>query len=439
MLREKIEKGEIAPYVYLYPTPRMFETSEFGTRIHPEFTEELNVYIHIPFCRQKCTWCGYLTVIENKKNAEAIQEKYVDCIVREIHLTQDTLRRSKITSINFGGGTPSLLTPIQFARIMMALVLANPQALEADEVSIEATPESIESGKIAAFQQFGLNRVSVGVESFIDSEIALSNRHNTSSQSENTLQTLKELNVPNVCVDLMYGLPGQTVQSWKESLQKLVEIRPQTVELYATSSVEGTSFFRNQPETMSPQEMLDCYFLARQALLIAGYIQDCHMRFVLPNSEGGYVQQANVMKGQSLIGFGVGARTYAKNLHYRNVYSAKNPKRALKQYMQTVENWFLPITDIAEISQEDRLRQFVIYNLEHLDRKQVRRIFDLNVRNHFRREFNEIIELGLAEDDGKIIRLTPKGLSHRDLIAREFFSSEAKKKEVMYRTGAMAA
>lgn len=440
MLREKVRNHETAPYVYLYPTPRMLEEKTGMWIFEPEFTDDLNIYIHIPFCRQKCTWCGYLTVTEKASDASAdLQEKYVDCIVKEIQLNRDQIAKSNITSINFGGGTPSLLTPFQFARIMMTLVLANPNALDAEEISIEATPESIESGKIAKFQQFGLNRVSVGVESFIDSEMHLSSRHNTSEHSVNTLETLKELKIPNVCVDLMYGLPGQTFESWKQSVRKLIAIRPQTVELYATSSVSGTSFSRTKPVTMSQREKLDCYHEARNEFLKAGYQQDSHIRFVLPGSAGGYIQQANVFKGQSLLGFGVGARSYAKNLHYRNTYEASNPRKALDLYIKTVQNRLLPVKAVSLISNEDKMRQFVIYNLDSLNKTRFKKEFGVNVLKFFWGQFNELFQLELATDNGEVISLTPKGLGFRDVIAREFFSWEAKKKEAMYREGALAA
>lgn len=438
MIRDKVSNHESAPYVYLYPTPRMFKPIEQISFLNPKFTEDLNVYIHIPFCRQKCTWCGYLTVIE-KKSEYDLQDEYVNCIVKEICMNRDILGKGIIRTINFGGGTPSLLTVSQFAKIMLALLSVNPKALRASEISIEATPESIESGKIAAFKELGLNRVSVGVESFVDAEISVSHRHNSSIQSKQALRTLRKIKISNVCVDLMYGLPGQTFLSWIESVGNLLRLRPHTIELYALSEVKDTSFAETQASmVMTKEERLACYYFAREVFLNAGYKHDCHMRFVLPNSDG-YLQQKNVFKGQSLIGFGVGARSYAQNLHYRNAYHPVKHRDALNRYMKSVQDGFLPITRVSEISPEEQIRQYVIYNLEHLNKGEFLQKFGVKFEDKFAEQYKEMIALGLAEDNGFAINSTLKGYAFRDVVAQSFFSKEAKFREGVYRANLIAA
>src|SRR3989344_417334 len=311
-LVEKITQAEFAPYVYSYPPTRTYRPVKHCSLNDPVFTDRVNVYIHIPFCEQKCTFCGYLTMIAR---SDDVVEQYVDCIVREIGMYREILETKVITSVNFGGGTPSLLTEAQFAKIMQALTAANSALVHtAREISIEATPESVLSNKVAAYQSYGLNRVSVGIQTFNNAEIARAKRHNGADVSVRTVGTLRALKISNVCCDLMYGLSGQTIKSWEESVACLLDLRPDTIELYSMVMIPGTPLAKTGGAEMPPGDRLQCYQYAQSMFLEADYEHDCHLRFVIPG-RGFYRQQENVFQGESLVGFGAGARSYTVNMH----------------------------------------------------------------------------------------------------------------------------
>lgn len=417
-LAEQVASDAIVPYVYSYPPTSAYRPVSGVARERPTFTSDVNVYVHIPFCMQKCTFCGYLTAIA----PEAQYDVYVDAVVAEIRSYADVLRSRRVRSVNFGGGTPSLLTPEQFGRIMAALVEANPSLLAtASEVSIEATPESVASERIAMMRPLGLTRVSVGIQSFEASEIALARRHNDPDVSARTVRLLRDAGIPNVCCDLMHGISGQSSESWRRSVARTLALRPETVELYSTVVIPGTALARHGDCRMDGSARHGCYAYARDALIDAGYAQDCHLRFVIPG-RGAYHQQRNVFDGQSLIGFGVGARTYAENVHYRNAHDVRHARQAIARYVDAMRDGRSAVESAVMLSPDERMRRHAIYGIERLDLAAFREQFGVAFAEAFPHEYAELLRLGLSENDGSYLRMTSKGLAFRDVVAHAFFS-----------------
>ena len=429
-LSEKISSFSPAAYVYSYPPTRLYRSVADFSIERVRFTDDVNLYVHIPFCEQKCSFCGYLTAIDRSGDQ---QEVYVDAVIREITMYRDILKNKRVTSVNFGGGTPSLLSVTQFVRIMDALRETHPQLLTtAREISIEATPESIASGKIRALLAAGLTRVSVGIQSLADDEIVRARRHNFADASRRTIETLRDLDVPNICCDLMYGLDGQTSASFDRSVTGLLALRPDTIELYATVIIPGTPMARRESSAMSHEEKYHSYERARSTLLAAGYTQDCHLRFVLPG-RGAYRQQEHVFAGQSLIGFGAGARTYGIDTHYRNVFAGGDGKRAVPAYIHAIQTGNLAVTDAVLLSPEEQMRRYVIYQLEHLDMADFHTRYASSFAETFPDQRQALADLGLAEEHGAHFHLTDRGLTFRDLIAQTFFSPHTASVESGYR------
>ncbi len=428
ILKHRILGSVSSPYVYSYPTTRSYEPLSGFSFAEAQFTRRLNVYIHIPFCEQLCTFCGYFTVLDR---SSSFQERYVDAIVAEIGLHGKLLGESIIASVNFGGGTPSLLTGEQLGRIMRALIVANPRLPEtAHEISIEATPESVEEEKFSAFHRSGINRVSIGVQSFNLNEIRKAGRHNSARNSTGAVKMLHEIGISNVCVDLMYGIEDQTFQSWKNSVQMTLALRPETVELYGTVSIPGTSFANRAASLMDDEAKLSCYAYASSAFRAAGYRQEAHLRFTLL-SESGYQQQANIFRGESLLGIGVAARTYATNVLCRNI-TGSDRTQVIEEYLRSISSGVIPVRDGIFLSEEEAMRQFVIYRLERLSLAEFSRQFGVSFGEEFSEHLGALIDLGLAEHDAITFSLTPKGLAIRDTIARAFFSDSVRIREEGY-------
>ncbi len=429
-LRERVQEFEFHPEVYLYPTPRMYGQLSDFTLNNAIFTDDANVYVHIPFCKQICTFCGYLKTIDS----ENLRSEYVDTIVKEIELYHDILQSRRVRTLHFGGGTPSLLTPAELEKIIETLLKVNTTILEtSEEISIEATPGSVEYDKFHKFKELGINRVSLGVQSFNNSEIALSKRRNLSDISVRAIETLRKVGIPNIVIDLMIGIEGQTVQSFQESVKETLKLRPETIELYALGLMPQTGLGKRLPATlMNNEEIYRCYDIGRALFLEAGYAQDCHNRYAIPR-RGSFLQEDYVFREMSLIGFGAGVRSYATNIHYRNTYDSFNGRKAILGYISNIKAGKHSVESGIFLDDEEKIRQYIIGNLEKMDKVDFQQGFGISFEERFRPLYQEILEFDLATDDGHNFQLTPKGLTFRDLIVKQFFSERAKQVEIAYR------
>ena len=432
-LGEKIENCEFQPEVYAYPTARCYKRLEGFSIAQTEFTNEVNVYVHIPFCSQLCTFCGYLKTL----NSEELRRNYVSSLVREIEMYADILGDKKVISLDIGGGTPSLLQPNELGEIMDALKEANRNMLgTAKEASIEATPESVEYDKFKEFKALGINRVSIGIESFADSEIRMSGRHNLGNASSNAIKTLKEIRFGNIVCDLMIGIEGQTTKTFSDSVDALLGLDPDTVEVYALGVIPSTVIGKRRPEgLMGNRQKYECYEIARKKFLENGYFQSCHNRYS-KLEDGGYVQEDAVFKGISLIGLGAGARSYAQAIHYRNAYDGIDGRAAISRYMGKINSNGLAVETGIFLSEDERMRRYVIGNIESLDMRAFSRAFGIEFGNAFPELYKEMLSSGCAYETYNELKLTQKGLLFRDLIARQFFSSNAEALESVYRATA---
>ncbi len=431
-LSQKIQEFEYHPEVYVYPTPRMYESSFDFSLEEVVFTSDVNVYAHIPFCKQICTFCGYLKMIDTK---QAWQDTYVDALIKEIDMFGDVLADKKIQTLHYGGGTPSLLTPLQLEKIMNALLKNNSQVLNTSkEVSIEATPESINYSKFLAYKNLGINRVSMGVQSLDDEEIKLSKRNNSSDVSLRAIETLHEVGISNVVIDLMIGIEGQTISSFEKTVKKLIKYRPETVEFYALGIMPHTVLSKKTSlsSLMHNKDIYDCYEIGNKLFLEAGYVQDAHNRYII-SGKGSFFQEDFVFEDQSLLGFGAGARSYATNMHYRNTYYSKNHKRAVAEYVKNINSKNFAVASKILLSPEEKMRQYSIYNLEALDMNDFRSTFGVDFSTTFSLLYDDLLSLDLVKQHDQTLLMTPKGLLFRDLISKQFFSDEVNKMERAYR------
>lgn len=425
---EKVMERYFHPEVYVYPTPRTYKPLVGFTTGQAHFTEEINVYLHYPFCKQICAYCGYLKTVD----AGELRKDYVDAWIAEIRLYAEILSGRIIKTVHFGGGTPSMLSAEELERVLGILIEINPKLLQtAEEISIEATPESIEFVKFSRLKEIGFNRVSMGVQSMDEEEIALCGRSNSFAITSRAIRMLRKIGFRNIVADLMIGIEGQTVDSFERSLISLLSFRPETVELYALGLMPDTRLGRTSADLMSTEDIYRCYDIGREFFLGSGYRQSCHNRYEIPK-RGSFLQEDYVFRGMSLIGIGAGVRTYAENVHYRNFYYRDN-RRAIVDYIKAMKDGVSAIYDGVFIGLTEKLRQYAIYNIEELDEAAFFDKFKISFGKVFRELYNQLIDLGLAEKKGSVLKLTPKGLNFRDLIAEEMFSDEVTAVEDIYR------
>ena len=198
----------------------------------------LSLYIHIPFCVRKCNYCDFLSA----PCEEETKQKYVDALCREIAQKAENFKNKKVDTIFFGGGTPSILSAEQITKIM-SLIRTEFQVLSDAEISIEMNPGTVDREKLETYKKLGVNRLSIGLQSADDEELKILGRIHTWETFLHTWEMVREVGFTNVNVDLMSALPGQTLESYKETLRKVLALRPEHISAYSLIVEEGTLFY----------------------------------------------------------------------------------------------------------------------------------------------------------------------------------------------------
>jgi putative oxygen-independent coproporphyrinogen III oxidase len=285
-------------------------------------------YVHIPFCQQKCHYCDFPVVVDHKPDSRH-RSKYLEMLRWEIKLTPS--RQQPLTSVFFGGGTPSLLTPAELGQILQAL--REQFGLAEDiEISLEADPGTPGIHYLEDYRKLGVNRLSLGVQSFIPELLQVSGRTHTVEDIETAIHRIQACGWENWSLDLIQGLPGQTLEQWEFSLQKAVEARPKHISVYDLTLEPKTRFYRDYPadSPVLPGEELTAkmYCLAHEFLEKHGY-----RHYEISNyAQPGYQCRHNLTywHNQPYYGFGLGATSYFDQVRF------ERPKQ-LRAYYRWVE------------------------------------------------------------------------------------------------------
>lgn len=261
------------------------------------------IYIHIPYCAKKCIYCDFYSVGARK----APWADYVSAIVNELHVRIGELRGEKVTTIYIGGGTPSLMPHAHFRRLAAALCDVAP---EVEEFTVEVNPDDVSAGLVDLYKECGVGRVSMGVQSFDDAELKRVGRRHTSMQAREAYALLR--GIGNVSIDLIFGLPGQTPESWESSLAQAIALRPEHISAYSLMWEEGTplTLMRRQGRLEESPEgwSLAMYSTLTDALEKAGYVHYEISNYSLPGRESRH--NSSYWKGTPYLGLGAGAHSY---------------------------------------------------------------------------------------------------------------------------------
>ena len=277
--------------------------------------KELGIYIHIPFCKQKCYYCDFVSYA-NKE--EKIQE-YIECLQKEIEMESEKYKNEEyeITTIYIGGGTPSFIDASYIERIINT-IKQNYKLYENPEITIEVNPGTINEEKIKKYKDIGINRISIGLQTTKDNLLKQIGRIHTYEEFLNCYKIVKKIGIDNINVDLMLGLPNQTLEDLKESLIEVINLKPNHISLYSLILEENTILEKMVSKNMTklPEEDLEreMYWTTKNILEENGYIHYEISNF----SKKGYESKHNLnCWGQKeYLGFGVAAHSYIKNKRY---------------------------------------------------------------------------------------------------------------------------
>ena len=275
-------------------------------------TNPIGLYIHVPLCVRKCNYCDFCSFDLDKVDW---RREYVDRLCDEISAYKG--RDIRVNSIFLGGGTPSLLTPDEIRRIMA--VLKDSFILEADlEFTAEANPGTLSSEKLDAFIECGVNRLSMGLQSIHQNELKILGRIHNFEDFVSSYKLAREKGIGNINLDLMYGIPEQTIDSFGETLDAALELAPNHISLYGLILEEGTPFYRMRDSLPLPSEDAECdmYYLAAERLREKGYIH-----YEISNyARDGYTSRHNLKywRCEEYIGVGLSAYSYLDGMRFGN-------------------------------------------------------------------------------------------------------------------------
>jgi oxygen-independent coproporphyrinogen-3 oxidase len=379
------------------------------------------VYIHIPFCRSRCSYCDFATGMYEGELAE----RYVHALANEIGKWNEVENPVAADTVYFGGGTPSLLAPAQIERILKA-VLDRFDVINGAEVTMEMNPASVSSSdelsdqKLIEFCRLGLNRASFGAQTFDDRELKQLGRTHTSADIPATFDRLREAGFENINFDLIAGLPGQTLAGWKRNLDEALKLRPEHLSLYLLDVHEGTpladqirSGKRPGPDDDLAGEM---YQLMLDEVCAAGYEHYEISNFCLPGFESRH--NTKYWSGAPYYGFGCSAHSYDGG------WRRWANERDVAKYVESIDREQTPIVERANLNEEEARSESIFLGLRlmrGLDLETYRSRFGSDLRDQYDADLDRLVDAGLIEIDGSSMRLTRRGA----LLSNEVFAALA--------------
>lgn len=440
-LRERIAREDMPAYVYTYPPKPAYGPFTESARAVASWrgvAGPLNVYVHIPFCEMKCSFCSLFAMVGR---APTMYDRYVQAVRRELELILDgglDAADVEVRSIYFGGGTPTSLANEQLGELLDAIRARLRIALDA-EVAIEASPNSLDEERCAALRALGFTRLSIGVQTFDDAELTHMGRHHTGEQAQRMVAAAIAAGFPNVNLDLIYGFEDQTLDGWRRNLQIATDLGSPTITIYPLIVRNRTGYgrrFREHADRFAnPPEKYDWYDAAIDHLGAAGYRQ--HTLVTYARDGGGCGHEASEFRGVPTLGLGAGARSYAPELHYTNddYLNPRAPQSTLDAYLdELLVHDRVLVRAAAVLGEDERARRGFILPLlfEGVDRDDYRRRFGEDIAGRFGEPLEELLrEECIDESEGRL-RLNRKGRRFSSLIAEFLISADVAERLAAY-------
>lgn len=390
--------------------------------------QALELYVHVPFCSMRCGFCNLFTTVGADGDAVA---RMLAQLAVEAQEAAQVLGPARFARMAIGGGTPTFLDADELD--LLLTILAGALGASPDNVptSVEASPETVTAEKLAVLRQHGVERLSIGVQSFLDGEARALGRPQRRAVVEHALDRITAAGFPTVNIDLIYGVPGQTVASWLMSLQAALAWRPHEIFLYPLYVRPLTGLARKVGSTPEPQSTpdirLDLYRAGRDRLLAAGFEQinmRCFRRSDLSTPE----HARHHARIEGTLGLGCGARSTTAALHYSSEYAVGrgSVREILAAYLARPPASFRSAHFGVLLSPEDRRRAHILQELLEtagLSRCPYRGTFGADALDDVP-QLRLLVEAGLAVVDEACMRLTEAGIERADVIGPWLYAAE---------------
>ena len=365
------------------------------------------IYIHIPFCKQRCTYCDFYTEV-----APQFIPVLIDSIIRELNIRKDYLGNSQVSTIYFGGGTPSILSNEQFLLIFDAIYKLFTVAENA-EITFEANPDDLTPEFLASLHELPFNRISIGIQSFDDKDLKRINRRHTSKQAVEAVKNAQKAGFGNISIDLIYGLPFQTLEAWGNQLDMALSLQIQHISAYGLTYEEGTVLWKQREngkiEVVDDLVMNEMYLLLLDKIKIKGFEAYEISNFALPDYQSRH--NSAYWKQEPYLGIGPSAHSYDVVSRQWNIASITDYIKAINSNSVFYER--------EELSLNDRYNDFVMVSLrtsEGLDVKIMEKDFGHELAEYCLQNIKTFIDSEqVYYSDGKL-RLTAEGIQISNLI-----------------------
>ena len=373
--------------------------------------KEIGIYVHIPFCKQKCYYCDFVSYC-TKDN---LIEDYVKAVEKEIELKNI---KSTITTIYIGGGTPSYIDSNYIKEIVHKIFEKN--VSKEAEITIEVNPGTVTFEKLKDYKDCGINRLSIGLQSTQDELLKKIGRIHNFEEFLNTYKMAKKIGFKNINIDLMIGLPGQRISDLKDSLEKVVKLKPKHISVYSLIVEEGTPISekiqKGELELPDEETERNMYWYVKNMLELNGYIHYEISNF----AKKGYYSKHNMncWEQKEYLGIGSAAHSYRDITRYSN-------NTNVEEYIKNVKQNKLERNRIIhEIQKEDDTKkEFMLLGLRKIEGIKIsdfKNKFGDNPIYLYRTELNKLVEEKLIIVDDDNIRLTNKGIDLANLVWEEF-------------------
>ncbi len=428
-LTELLGERPYVAYPYTYPHKTAYRAFDPPLPLSElwasERREALFLYIHVPFCEVRCGYCNLFTLADPPAD---LQAAYLEALRRQVSRTRAALGEATFARFALGGGTPTCLDVAGLAALLDLVEGELGADLAAIPACVECSPRTATAAKLRLLRARGVDRVSVGVQSFVPAEVRAAGRRQSPEEVAGALARIRAAGFPTLNLDLIYGLPGQTVESWRASIEAALRFAPEELYLYPLYVRPLTGLDR-APQAWDDVRMA-CYRAGRDRLLEAGYRQISMRMFRAPHAPeaGGPVY---CCQEDGMVGLGAGARSYTRRVHYSGEYAVARPgvRAILEDYVARPEGAFDFAHHGFRLDREELRRRYVLkslFRVAGLDLPRYRAAFSSEPEDDLP-ELRALFAAGIAVRSGGSLRLTPEGLAWTDAIGPYLYSARVRR------------
>ena len=381
---------------------------------------ELELYIHIPFCVKKCAYCDFLSGPASNQQIE----EYVQALIEEIRYYKEFVKKYEVSTVFWGGGTPSLLTGEQMKALMEALGQTFFIRQNA-EITMEANPGTVTVEKLLACQKAGINRISFGLQSVNNEELKMLGRIHTYEEFLESYEAARKAGFQNINVDLISAIPKQTVSSWEQTLQTIISLQPEHISAYSLIVEEGTTFAKLYGEGCKLEHLLPMeeeerrmYERTEELLREAGY-----HRYEISNyaKEGDECQHnLGYWERKEYLGLGLGASSLIEETRFHNTDE-------MEEYLRDASNPILLRREQEKLDRQEQMEEFVFLGLRKIrgiQEEKFAEMFGEDIWDCYGKNLERVIKEGLLEREEGVLRLTRKGIDVSNYVFYEILSDD---------------